>query len=300
MEELSFLREFVDLAQTCNFLDTAENMNISASTLSKHIRKLEEEVGVPLFERTTRSVRLNEYGVILKKYADKIIALLNEFDVELNSAKASLESILNVGYLPMISRYNILETLSEFSAIHPEICVKAKESFHLSEELQNCQMDIIFVDSLSCPKIPGAKSLPFKTDHMVAVIPSSHPLASNEYVTIEELAQEKEILLHVSSDGKLTLTSQRFLNECKKRGYNVTYTFSSYYITTLLRMVSNGDGISIMNSAELYGTDYSDCVAVAIHPEITFTYIAEYINNQTHMKAKSLFCKYLQTLNDQS
>ena len=60
--ENDYFAEFLDLTKTLNYMETAENMNISTSALSKHIMKLEQEVGVSFFDRTTRTVKLNRYG----------------------------------------------------------------------------------------------------------------------------------------------------------------------------------------------------------------------------------------------
>ena len=60
--ELNHLKEFVVLAKIENYMEAAENLFISQSTLSKHIKSLETELGINLFDRTTRQVKLNEAG----------------------------------------------------------------------------------------------------------------------------------------------------------------------------------------------------------------------------------------------
>ena len=57
--ELKYIREFVSLAETSNYFETAERLFITTSSLSRHIKALEEELGMPLFDRTTRKVVLN-------------------------------------------------------------------------------------------------------------------------------------------------------------------------------------------------------------------------------------------------
>lgn len=60
--EISILVEFAKLVETCNFQETADQMNISQSALAKHIHKMEEELNVTLFDRSQRSIQLNEFG----------------------------------------------------------------------------------------------------------------------------------------------------------------------------------------------------------------------------------------------
>lgn len=68
--EISILEEFVSLVETNSFQETAFKLNISQSSLTKHIQKLESELGVSLFDR---SVRMNEYSKILYPYAKRML-----------------------------------------------------------------------------------------------------------------------------------------------------------------------------------------------------------------------------------
>ena len=67
--EIEYIKEFVVLAETENYLEAAESLFISQSTLSKHIKIIEKELDVQLFDRTTRKVHLNKYGKMFLKYA---------------------------------------------------------------------------------------------------------------------------------------------------------------------------------------------------------------------------------------
>lgn len=78
--ECSVSGEFVTLTEKKNFLEAAECLFISQSCLSKHIKKLETEIGVELFERTTRTVVLTEFGQMLLPYARKMVSLEYEFE----------------------------------------------------------------------------------------------------------------------------------------------------------------------------------------------------------------------------
>ena len=72
--EIAILKEFIALVESCNFQETAADMNLSQSSLTEHIHKLEEELGVSLFDRSTRSVKLNKFSEAYYPYAQKIVA----------------------------------------------------------------------------------------------------------------------------------------------------------------------------------------------------------------------------------
>ena len=71
--DIDLLQEFIVLAQSETFLKAADILYISQPTLSRHIKNLEEDLGVALFERTTRSSKLSKYGNMLLPYAKQIV-----------------------------------------------------------------------------------------------------------------------------------------------------------------------------------------------------------------------------------
>lgn len=81
--DIAILQDFVALAESETFLKAADVLSISQPTLSRHIKSLEAELGVTLFERTTRSLKLSEYGEVLLPYAKQIIELKNQLSGEL-------------------------------------------------------------------------------------------------------------------------------------------------------------------------------------------------------------------------
>ena len=72
--DIEILEEFIALAESCSFQETADRLHISQSSLSKHLKKLEAELGAALFDRSTRSVSLNELGMAFLPHARRIAA----------------------------------------------------------------------------------------------------------------------------------------------------------------------------------------------------------------------------------
>ena len=70
--DMETMEEFIHLAETCRFQETAALLHISQSSLSKHLKKLESELGVPLFDRSTRSVTLSAYGRAFLPFARRM------------------------------------------------------------------------------------------------------------------------------------------------------------------------------------------------------------------------------------
>ena len=92
--EMRLLQEFASLVETKSFQITSEYMNISQSTLTKHIQKLENEMGVSLFDRTTRSVKLSEYGSTYYFYAKEMVKLYEEGNAAIATLLSQAKNVL--------------------------------------------------------------------------------------------------------------------------------------------------------------------------------------------------------------
>jgi len=289
--EDQLLREFLDLASTCNYQDTAENMSVSASALSKHIQKMEQELGVPLFDRSTRTVSLNNYGAILQEYAAQIIALTDRYQADIENARKIEASQLNIAFLPMLGRFGVLEALTAFNREHPEITLNIVESNNPEEHLLDGKFSFVFVDAYG-PKDSQITKLLYQRDHLVAVFPEGHPLAGRESVTLEDLRDEN-FLLQVRPDGLHTITSKNFLTLCEKAGFTPKVSQTSRHISTIARLVAGGRGVAILFSSEILDENNSRCAVVDITPEIPFDMYVSYAHNLIRTETGRTFLRYL-------
>lgn len=289
--ENTFFIEFADLARTCNFQESAENMFISTSTLSKHIRKMEEELGIPLFDRSTRTVSLSKFGAILLPYAQKIAEITEQYTSDINHAMTIADNHLDIGFLPILGRFGILETLSEFSSAHPSITMNITEGNQLEELLLAQKFDFVFVDS-NGPENPKIERLVLKTDRLAAIFPKNHPLAEKTSVTAEQLRDER-FILQCTAEGKPTLTTQSFLSRCQNAGFEPSVALTTRYITTISRLIKQGKGIGILYSSEIQHESHFDCVAVNIEPFIPFDICVSYQPSRIKSEAAILFLNQL-------
>lgn len=78
--EIGYFREFVVLAETQNYWAASERLFIGQSSLSKHIKTLEKQLGAPLFDRTSRKVALTEFGRLMLPYAKAVASLQFEYE----------------------------------------------------------------------------------------------------------------------------------------------------------------------------------------------------------------------------
>lgn len=105
--DITNLKEFLTLAETQNFWEASELLFMNESTLSKHIRKLESELGVSLFHRSTRKVSLTPYGECLLPYARTILKNEQLFQEELDKKIQTESQTLLLGVIPSMVQYRI-------------------------------------------------------------------------------------------------------------------------------------------------------------------------------------------------
>ena len=109
--EISYLKEFVVLAQTGNFMEAADILYSSQSTLSKHIKSIESELGISLFDRTTRKVKISKYGSLFLPYARKIVEIQEKYAVNLKLNLETKSEVLNLGSIYGLAQYKITDIL---------------------------------------------------------------------------------------------------------------------------------------------------------------------------------------------
>ena len=139
------LRHFMELAKCLNFTKAAMNLYIAQPALSQQIADLEKQLGVTLFERTSRSVSLTPAGEILQKSCPEILNRMDSIHQQLLSAQAGLRGNLKIGYISSFQPF-LPKILQKHQTLYPDVsvelfCDSIKE---IQTALRNQDADIIF------------------------------------------------------------------------------------------------------------------------------------------------------------
>ena len=100
--EIQYVREFLSLAETGSFFETAEQLFVTTSSLSRHIKALESEMGVTLFDRTTRKVTLNRYGKLFLPFAKEFARIDEECTRAFATDQHEQTNTITIGSIPMM------------------------------------------------------------------------------------------------------------------------------------------------------------------------------------------------------
>lgn len=247
--ESRYLKEFIVLCEEKNYWNAAERLYMNQSTLSKHIKAMEKELGIPLFLRTTRNVRLSVFGEVYLEYARKAIREEYSIQAHLNFMKNQEEGALTIGSIPVMPQYGITDLLIHFEEQHPEIRI------NIVEDDSSILTDMLFHDKCSMAFIRESRMdferkflndssfvrIPYCSDALVVCLPKDHPLAASEKLTIRDLEGEKFCFL---KEG--TLIYNLCIDAFQEAGLAPDIAFTSHNVGSLLNMVFNGGLLTIL------------------------------------------------------
>jgi len=288
--EVRLLQEFVSLVETKSFQETSEQMNVSQSTLTKHIHKLEDEMGVSLFDRSTRSVELNEYSKAYYPFAKEIVRLYEEGEAMIATILSRGRNALRVALTPAVSWYGGIEVLSDFSREFPRYQLEITECPHVVELLTEQKCDFAFAMENDAMDSRMTRLL-YKVDRLVVVFPASHPLAALEQVSLDQLRGER-FILHRNSSGEMHLETRRLLQLCKEARFKPAVAANISSIATIIKMVSQEQGIAILNRGQL-PDDVEGIFCAELVPPVQSHIYALYLNNKQMSAPCRTFWRYL-------
>jgi DNA-binding transcriptional LysR family regulator len=188
--DLRKLRYFVAVAEELHFGRAAQRLYVTPAVLSRQIRKLEQEIGAPLFVRSSRRVELTDAGQQLLEEARPLLAAANAAGRRVRRAAEGVRA-LTVGFFIGDPIGRLVGT---FESEHPSVTIDVARIYWSDQTavLFDAQVDIAFVH------LPidddGLVLLRLYSTPRVALLPASHPLASRDSVSIAELADDPVIL----------------------------------------------------------------------------------------------------------
>lgn len=244
-----YLKEFVVLAETKNFWEASERLYMNQSTLSKHIKSLEQDLGVSLFNRTTRRVTLTTYGESFLPYAKTIVRSEFEGTSAIRRHQNIENGLLTIGSIPSMPQYHITQLLAKYQKEYPNTTFKITEDdpSNLQQYLMNEICELIFTreDKISFEhnflNDEHILHIPYMRDKMVALIQKNHPLAGEKSINLHQLKDERFCFIKEGS-----LMYQMSINACQNAGFIPNIIFTSHRIDSILDMVTNQDCVALL------------------------------------------------------
>lgn len=250
MVTLRQFRQFLAVAETMGFGKAAERLNMAQPPLTAAIRKLEEEIGCRLFERTNRIVSLTAAGSVLKDEAQRAIAQAERAVLLARRAGAGESGSLRIGFVASAARRLIPELVAAFRQSRPSVELKLEEAT-TARQVAALLNDHLDVGIVSLPLPAGAdehiSAKVIAKGHLVAAIPASHSLANEpSAVDLAALADEPWILFPPDEGPGLHAT---ILRACAVAGFVPGVTQQALQMETIAGLVAAGFGVALVPEA---------------------------------------------------
>jgi|HigsolmetaAR203D_1030402.scaffolds.fasta_scaffold03482_5 LysR family hydrogen peroxide-inducible transcriptional activator len=238
--ELNQLEYVVALEKYMSFSIASEEINISQSNLSYQIKKLEDELGVRIFTRTTRSVQLTPAGEEFVAFARRMLNEIDQIKARMLEYGNLKRGSIRVGAIPIITPLGITPVIARFQRTYPGIHVQLIEenSDLLVRRMMNQEIDVAFITS-PFESQQQFDFYPVINDRLVLIVSPDNPLAKRRKVKLAELANEKFLMIKQSSALR-----DELIQACIKEGFRPNIIFESTHSETLTGLVEEGIGVA--------------------------------------------------------
>lgn len=248
--ELYQMKLFVDLANAGNFTKVANENYVTQAAVTLQIRKLESELGVRLFHRTTRSVTLLEAGQRLLPYAREILQKADEASLAVRDTKDEVTGLVRIASVHSVGLYEMPPYIKQFLKKYPLVSLRIdyRNSDAIYRSLHDNDIDIGIVAYPS--EMPRLECIPFLSDHLVLVCRLDHPLAQKKKLQLRDL--EGQPFVQFSEDTPTRRATDAIMAE---HGISVNVRMECDNIEVLKQMVEIGFGIALLPNHAITESD---------------------------------------------
>ncbi len=209
------LKVFDTVAKRLNFTKAANELNITQPAVTKHIKEIELNLNIKLFERNGTKIKLTKAGEILLKYTEEIFSVYQKMEFEIGQLQEKQKGILRLGASTTIAQYVLPPILAEFRKRFPEIQLSLviQNSERIEELLGNHKIDVGLIEAQI--KNRTSHYFPFMKDEIVLVSRQNHSIFTKNNIKLDDL---KNIpLVFREPDALAFLSIQSILQELKNQ-----------------------------------------------------------------------------------
>lgn len=240
--DLRKLEIFARVAQLGSFSHAANSLHMAQPAVSIAIRKLEEELDTPLFDRSGRQVRLTSEGGTLLERARFILQEVEDLKRSTSAMRDLLQGELSIACPSMLATYFLPDLLSGFLTEHPGLQASVSQAGTTAVEqmVLDDEIEIGVTTSGDPAAVPELELVPLVSEQVVLCMAADHPWATRRYIHVRELHQSPMV---VYESGYFIRS--RLDQLCADAGVSPDYRMQSNFLPLLVRMVKQGLGTTV-------------------------------------------------------
>lgn len=245
--ELKQLKYFEMISRLGSVTRAAEEAHVAQPAISIAIKKLEQELGVDLFDRSQKRLVLTPEGSILLRRVDDVFTRLQDSITEINDYKMLMKGSIKIGITPIIGAFLFPRLFAEFQKKYPyfEPSFVEEGSLAIRNLLERSELDIgILITSKMSSRLA---TMPITSCSILVCFSANHPIGTignHASVSPSELRDYPFIMFKED-----TYSRKMIFEECEKYGFVPKVVFSSSQIETILSLVEQGVGITFLPDA---------------------------------------------------
>jgi DNA-binding transcriptional LysR family regulator len=238
--DLGQLEVFLAVARERRFSRAAAKMYRTQSAISQTIRKLEEEIGEPLFDRSSRDGLLTDAGNVLQEYAERMVNLRVDAQEALVELRELHKGKLAISANEFTALY-LLPVLGEFRRLHPMVKITVNRALgsQIPDDVlrHNSELGVLTYD----PQDTQLRSTIVYLDELIFVVPPSHPLANQTQVSIRQLGAESFVAHNVPSPYR-----EKVLQAFKRHKTPLHMDVELPTLQAIKQFVAMGNGVALV------------------------------------------------------
>jgi DNA-binding transcriptional LysR family regulator len=250
--ELRHLRTIVAVAHHRSFTKAAEELFLAQSAISQQLSRLEAEIGIQIFRRSSRSVELTEEGKIILDHATRVLAEFDDMQGEMEALTGVMRGTVRIGGIYPFGPYDLYGVLAEYRERYPGVAI------HMVEDTQDEMLAMLRGDELDCafasvdPDTIGSEfaGTLLWEEEFVVVAALDHPFASQPSCAWEDLIDEDLVAYRDNSALR-----RRFESTIGRRGIAPHNAFVCTEMSAVRALAAKGLGVAVLprSIAELDG-----------------------------------------------
>lgn len=289
--ELRQIKYFIEVAKREHVTDAANALHVAQSAVSRQIFNLEDELGVDLFIREGRTVRLTKIGKIFLEHMERAMNVIEDAKRVVEEYIDPEKGTIHIGFSASLASYILPTAISYFRKEHPQVQFILNEGSYseLIEQVIRGEINIALLGPIPSDQ-DKVKSRVLFTENIVALLPSNHPLASRTSIKLTELRDDPFILF-----PKGFILHEVIMEGCLQRGFRPQIAFEGKDLDAIKGLVSAGLGVTLLPEVTLVDSLPRATARVpVVEPSLKRTVGAIIPNERELLPTEKVFYEFIQ------